>query len=795
MGDDHSEASAQGHSTRCDGCWGGAASVARRRQKFGHLDKVRKIPAWGTMRGRMRSGLEIGPWMAPGEEPEGAGVAPFEGGTPGEHWELESVGTWAVVSEREAMIEKEILALQGQILGCAHRDEEILLMLARRKDGALGWCVGLRRRDGAAAQAGSRAMLEAVLRMEGGPYRFHPVATSSDGHSAGWRTIRVMGQTVGPQAGPTGFGQGGCASTDAGLDLPRFLEGNRVDWDPAAILAGWREVEAIEVAVGPAASATDRLRTSEGDSLERLAQRSPERQGMARLATWLQALRAGPAWRVRCRARFRRGCHVGGLARLLGNWLYRAEATATEGTWHLPSDSLVDHIPASAMPCLLPRPPALIQQGARRRHNRHLPRLPRDGVIAGTVDDHAFRLPPAGRERHTYIVGSTGTGKSTLQRHLIGQDIDAGEGVILLDPHGDLFQSVRLSLPSRRRAETILVDPAMVESSPGLNILDVGDGPAAAMRRSLVVGQLLQLCNEMFDMRVAGGPMFEMYFRNALLLLMASPHDPPNTILDLPRVFTDKAFRAALTSGCTDRRVADFWENQAPKVTGETCLANVTPYITCKLDGILHSPFLQRLLGRSSGRLDIRALMDRRGILLVHLSKGLLGHLGCRLAGLIFLVEILGATLDRAMAPETARTRCHLYVDEFQNFVTDAMATMLGEARKFGLHMTLANQTLGQLGANPGRENLTDAVLGNVGNLIAFRLGVSDSMRLQSFIAPFTPPDLQQLPNFHAFVRALDADGPIGPVVIRTQAPTHADAPPPAEEPPPNGPRGRRRRS
>lgn len=382
-----------------------------------------------------------------------------------------------------------------------------------------------------------------------------------------------------------------------------------------------------------------------------------------------------------------------------------------------------------------------------------------------------LRLPPAGRFRSSYIVGGTGTGKTTLLYNLLTSDIHNGEGVILLDPHGDLFHRVRESVPSKRRKDLLVIDPASADIFPSINLLSVENGPLKPFRISFVIAELLRILDELFDLRQTGGPIFEMYFRQALRLMMLSDIHPQPTLLDLPRLFNDKSFRTALLKQSNDRRLAEFWEVQSEKTSGDAKLENLTPYIVSKMDGFCNSAAISRMIGQPKTTLRIGELMNRRGVLLVNLSKGLLGSGEARSLGLSLMMEIFGAALARYSIPESERVPVYFYVDEFQNFVTDGTAAMMSESRKFGLHLTLANQTLGQLKANAGRHDILESILGNVGNLIAFRLGVPDAERLRPFTAPFTPEDMQRLPNFHAFARVLTADGPVEPVVMKTFKP------------------------
>jgi len=234
-----------------------------------------------------------------------------------------------------------------------------------------------------------------------------------------------------------------------------------------------------------------------------------------------------------------------------------------------------------------------------------------------------------------------------------------------------------------------------------------------------VIGELLQLFGELWDMRINGGPMFEMYFRNALLLL--AEQGPGKfiepTLLDFHRVFADRVFRNRLVDVCRDADVKLFWRGIAEKTTGDTSLANVAPYIVCKLEALTQSGFVRQVVGQAEDTLKIGSRMDRGEIVLLNLNKGALGAMESRLLGTMLLAQIFSAGLARSCTPRDQRRPANIYVDEFQNFVSPNMASMLSESRKFGLRLVLANQTLGQLARHRGAD-ITDTVLGNVGHQV-----------------------------------------------------------------------------
>lgn len=459
---------------------------------------------------------------------------------------------------------------------------------------------------------------------------------------------------------------------------------------------------------------------------------------------------------------------------MIGRDLFRCECevltTASEGA----RDGVLDL--ADCYPCgwpfsaILPVPDSSVRLAAGCLHNVVLPELPKTGMTIGKVEGAEVRLPLPARDRHTYIVGATGTGKSTLLARMIREDMRRGEGVILLDPHGDLFDQVLEAVPAGRRKHLTIINPFDDAPPPGINFLDVGSSPRPAWRIRFMIGELLRFFENVWDMRSVGGPMFEMYFRNALLLLadQGVRERSCHTLLNFTSLLSDKEFRNHQLEVCRNEDVKNFWKNVAEKAGGESSLVNIVPYIVSKMELLTQSSFIREMIGRPQDTLCIREKMDRQQIVLCNLSKGALGVTESRLLGTMLLAQIFAAGLERGLQPSKQRKPVNIYVDEFQNFVSDNMASMLSEARKFGLRLVLANQTLGQLKANTGQQDLLETVLGNVGNMILFRLGVPDAEQLKLFIEPFTRQEMQELPNYHALARLMTPEGPIKPFIMQT---------------------------
>lgn len=390
----------------------------------------------------------------------------------------------------------------------------------------------------------------------------------------------------------------------------------------------------------------------------------------------------------------------------------------------------------------------------------------------------AFRLAEVDRSRHTYIAGATGSGKSTLLFNMIAQDIADGEGVCLIDPHGDLYRDVLDAVPPGRAKDVVLFDPCDFDYAVGLNFLEC-DGPHPQVRMNLIANEMIKIFDRLYDLRQTGGPMFELYMRNALLLVM--DNGTPGTLMDVLRIFEDKDHREHLKRICKNPLVVRFWSEQAERAGGEASLANITPYITSKLNQFTHNALLRPIIGQLKSTLNFRQIMDHRQILLVNLSKGLLGELDAQLLGMLLIGKLFFAAMGRVAVPEARRTPFNWYIDEFQNFTTDTLAHLLSESRKFGIRLTLANQNLAQLNQVHGRENLMEAVLGNVGNLCFFRMGAADAEKLATYTRPeLDAQDLQYLPDFHAATRLLRNNEPMRPFVLQTlpkQKRTSADQP------------------
>ncbi|KKT42246.1 MAG: hypothetical protein UW28_C0003G0027 [Parcubacteria group bacterium GW2011_GWA2_44_13] len=378
--------------------------------------------------------------------------------------------------------------------------------------------------------------------------------------------------------------------------------------------------------------------------------------------------------------------------------------------------------------------------------------VPKEGISIGLSkyrgEEREIRIKKDDRRRHFYSIGQTGTGKSTLMLKMIIQDIQNGEGIAVIDPHGDLIDKVLGHIPKERADDVIVFDPGDVPHPMGLNMLEYDT--KYPEQKSLIVNELFEIFNKLFNMSVAGGPMFEQYFRNSTALVLEDP-ESGSTLLEISRVLSDKAFRDHKLSKSKNIVVNMFWQQIAEKAGGESSLANMVPYVVSKIDTFLSNEILRPIIAQQHSAFNIRDVMDRKKILLLNLSKGKLGELNSSLLGLIMVGKILMAALSRVDIPEGERKDFYLYIDEFQNVTTKSIATILSEARKYKLNLIITHQFIGQL-----EEDIKKAVFGNVGTLTAFRIGTDDAEYIEKQFAPtFTAKDLLNIDNLNAYIKLL----------------------------------------
>ena len=359
-------------------------------------------------------------------------------------------------------------------------------------------------------------------------------------------------------------------------------------------------------------------------------------------------------------------------------------------------------------------------------------------------------LNPGERQRHLYLIGQTGTGKSTLLLNLIAQDLAEGSGLALLDPHGDLALAALAQVPRHRSNDLVYIDPSDLTRPIGFNPLArvpqdlkpvVADGVVAAFRHVWPD---------------SWGPRLDYILTHAVRALLDVPGA---TLLMLPRLLIDEPFRLRLIERhVSDPVVRAFWLNEYAGYSDSFRTEAIAP-IQNKIGKALMTPALRNMLSQPKSTISLRRLMDEGSIVICNLSKGALGESTAHLLGALLITAIAQAALSRTDTDVTQRRAFHLYVDEFQAFATDSFALILSEARKYGLSLTIAHQYLAQL-----PDRLRAAVFGNVGSLIACRTGASDAPILTEQIGLKNPDALLDLANFTAWARLLRNGAPSSPI-------------------------------
>ena len=376
-----------------------------------------------------------------------------------------------------------------------------------------------------------------------------------------------------------------------------------------------------------------------------------------------------------------------------------------------------------------------------------------------------IRMKRSDRRRHTYIIGKSGTGKSVLLANMAIQDIQNGEGVCVLDPHGDLIADILDRIPPERAEDVIIFSPGDIERPLALNLLDYD--PRYPEQKSFVINEMIGIFDKLYDLKATGGPMFEQYMRNAMLLVMDDP-STGSTLMEIPKVLADENFRRLKLANCKNQTVVDFWKKEAEKAGGEAALANIVPYITSKLTSFISNDMMRPIIGQQKSAFNLRDVMDKQKILLIDLPKGLVGEMNAYLLGMILVGKILMAALSRTDMPNETRKDFYLYIDEFQNFTTNSICQILSEARKYALNLIIAHQYVGQLSKNNNHE-IKDAVFGNVGTMVSFKIGSEDAEFLVKEFSPvFNEYDLINIDKGTAYIKLLVDNSAARPFSLRT---------------------------
>ncbi len=366
-----------------------------------------------------------------------------------------------------------------------------------------------------------------------------------------------------------------------------------------------------------------------------------------------------------------------------------------------------------------------------------------------------IKLSELDRRRHTYIIGETGTGKTTFLDNLAVQDMIEGRGFAFVDPHGDVVEELLGMVPKERTEDVIYFNPSDMDFPFGLNLFDF----KREEEKDFLIQETINILYSLYDPNRQGmiGARFEQIFRNAALLLMSDPQG--GSFIDIPKVLVDSDFMKSKLKYVKDQNLLDYWTKEWPASQRSNDAGEVTSWVASKFGAFLSNTMMRNIIGQTTSSFDLREIMDQKKILLVNLSKGLTGELNAKLLGMIFVMKFQAAAMSRADTPEEEREDFCLYVDEFQNFSTDSFASILSEARKYRLNLIVANQYIGQLS-----DEIRDAVLGNVGTAIAFRVGNASAEVMAKYMTPvFDETDLRQIPNYNVAIRMLINGTPTQP--------------------------------
>lgn len=395
----------------------------------------------------------------------------------------------------------------------------------------------------------------------------------------------------------------------------------------------------------------------------------------------------------------------------------------------------------------------------------------RNSLALGRLDDGSvLRLDQQALEQHLHLIGGTGTGKSTLMLSMIAEAMRAGRAVLVIDAHGDLWEKALRLVPPARRNDLVLLHPADPRGAFTMNALE-RFGEEIETEHARIVDEFLDLFKRTLWREVpeAFGPMFTNYFRNGLLLLLNVQGDDAS-ILDFPRVFGDDHFRQSLLGKCTNEDVAFFWKKIVAEASRDADLDNHAPYIVCKLTPITGNTTMKRILGANRSTFDLRRIIARQQICLINLALPQIGKEASRFLGGVITARLVAAAKAQSCLPPEQRLRLNVYMDEFQTYISAGLADALAEVRKFGLNLVLANQSLCQLHGDPYQAEVAEAVMANVANLISFRVGIADAMRLSLKFEPaLSPQDLMRLPNYRAAATLLQGAELSAPIVFATE--------------------------
>ncbi len=376
--------------------------------------------------------------------------------------------------------------------------------------------------------------------------------------------------------------------------------------------------------------------------------------------------------------------------------------------------------------------------------------IPKEGILLGhntfRSETKDIRMKREDRFRHFYVIGQTGTGKSSVMQVMIRQDLKNGDGLAVVDPHGSLIEDILPFIPRERADDVIYFNPGDIERPLGLNLLE----GKTWEEKEYVALEAMNIMVKLFNEEIFG-PRLQDYFRNGVLTLMSDPEG--GAITDIVRLFTDDEFQKSKVEHVTNPVVKSFWEHQMAK-TGAREKQEIIPYFAAKFGQFVTNSMMRNIIGQAKSAFDFTEVMNSNKILLINLSKGTVGEINSKLLGLIIVAKIQMGALARQNMPKDQRKDFFLYIDEFQNYITDSIEVILSEARKYRLSLNMAHQYIAQLEGPDGKSKVKDAVFGNVGTMMCYKIGAQDAEYMAKEMAPvFSEQDLINLDKYKAVMK------------------------------------------
>lgn len=386
--------------------------------------------------------------------------------------------------------------------------------------------------------------------------------------------------------------------------------------------------------------------------------------------------------------------------------------------------------------------------------------MPETGILMGEKKfphhQNKVRISTNDLARHLYIMGQTGVGKTTLLKSMILDHINAGHGICVVDPHGDLVTEINEKIPFERLKDLVYFDPTL-NSDIKFNVLEYNQ--KFPEQRTFIFNELIKIVDDLYDLKQTGGPMFELYLKNAMLMVM----ERKGTLVDVYKFFFDKEYRDLLLEHSKLKDCTRFFRS-ALSASGEMSFAGFASYITSKINRFVQDDFIAPLISSEKGNINFRSIIDSNKIFLVRLPKGRLGSEGVKFIGTLLFNRIIMAAMTRENIPANERVPFYMYIDEFQNFTSGDIEAALSESRKYGLRLIMANQTLSQL-----KSNIEEILLSNVGSQVFFRPGPNIVDKLKPYFRDYiSEQDFVYLPNFNAFARLMSNNTPLKPFIFQT---------------------------